>query len=391
MRLGIYVHPWDLSDEGAQNVLPKLASNGIEFINLAVSYHSGRFFLPHNPRRKIYNAEEGVVYFDPSNMHFSNSRLQPMKSKYYSNMDILKEAVDTARDYSITVNAWTVCLHNAVFARDHRDLAVENMYGEADANFLCPVKSDTRKYVTSLISSLGTAYDIGEIELESAFFPSSFLHGSHHEVMGIRITSLMSYLLSTCFCQDCIANARGKGIDLKDARERAIKHVHDAIMSQAGITNPDAVNDSDLTTHLTESGFEDIISYKKSISRDLLLEYSDAANQSGTGISIVSTSKGLLGSGVDLDFPSGTINGLDLIAYFQNIPDITYDVATIRKKVPDHTSIRAGINLTYPYAYNPTRLQQSVNAALSEHADSIIFYNYGWATENIINELKNLR
>ncbi|MCL4451912.1 MAG: hypothetical protein M1327_04740 [Candidatus Thermoplasmatota archaeon] len=391
MRLGIYVHPWDLADEGAKTVLHKLASNGIEFINLAVSYHSGRFFLPHNPRRKIYNAEEGVVYFDPARMNSMNSRIHPIKSKCYPSKDILKEAVDTAKEYSITVNAWTVCLHNAVFARDHSELAVENMYGEADPNLLCPVKSDSRKYVASLISSLGADYEVGEIELESAFFPSSFLHGAHHEVMGIRITPVMSYLLSTCFCQDCITNAKGKGIDLKDARDRAIKLIHDEIMNQAKIINPEAVNDSDLTKNLKQSGFEDIMSYKKAVSRDLLSEYSEAANQSGTGISIVSTSKGLTGSGIDLDFPSGRINGLDLIAYFQNISDIRRDVAAIRKNVPDHTPIRAGININYPYAYNPSRLNQSVEAALSGRADSIIFYNYGWATENIIEELNNLR
>ncbi|MGC8515036.1 MAG: hypothetical protein ACP5OC_02740 [Thermoplasmata archaeon] len=391
MRLGMYVHPWDIADEGTRNVLSLLAKSGIEFINLAVSYHSGRFFLPHNPAKKVYYADEGVIYFDPGKDDFKSSKLKPFKSSSHAGRDILKESVDIAKDYGITVNAWTVCLHNGRFAVEYPDLAVENMYGEKDRNFLCPVKSDSTKYIKSMIMSLATGYDIGEIELESAFFPSAFIHGAHHEVMGIRITPVMSYLLSTCFCPDCIASARSKGIDLNLSRKHAISYIHDQVLSMRDISNPDEVAFPDLNQATIQAGFEDIISFKNAVSRDLLLEYSEAAIVAGTNISIVSTSRGLAGSGIDLKIPPGTIKALDLIAYYQNISEIKSDVSLIRTKVPSNIPVRTGINLTYPYAYNSARLHESVEAALSAGSNSIIFYNYGWATENIIEEIQNLR
>lgn len=390
MQSGMYVHPWDIADEGSDKLLSSLAQTGIEFINLAVSYHSGRFFLPHNPKRKIYYADEGVIYFNPGKDDFRNSRLKPVKSSCYATMDILKESVNAAKDYGITVNAWTICLHNCKFAFDYPDLAVENMYGEKDMNSLCPLKQDSRNYVKSLIMSLSTGYDIGEIELESAFFPSAFIHGAHHEVIGVRITPVMSYLLSTCFCQDCISSARSKGIDLNDSRKHAISYIHDRILSMRNINSPDDVANPDIYHSLIQEGFEDIITFKNTIGKDLLLEYSETAIEAGTNISIVGTSRGLAGSGVDLEIPSGSIKGLDLVAYYQDISEINKDVSLVRSKVPSNVSVRTGINLTYPYAYNATRLLGSVEAALSAGSSSIIFYNYGWATKSIIEELRNL-
>ncbi len=390
MRSGMYVHPWDVVDEGARNVFSSISKTRMEFINLAVSYHSGRFFLPHNPTKKVYYADEGVIYFDPAKDDFRSSKLKPVKSSSYADRDILKESVDIAHDYGITVNAWTVCLHNGRFAVEYPELAVENMYGEKDMNFLCPVKSDSSRYVKSLIMSLATGYDVGEIELESAFFPSAFIHGVHHEVMGIRITPVMSYLLSTCFCTDCVALARSKGINLKESRKHAISYIHDQVLHMRDISNPEEAVDPGLDQALMQSGFEEIISFKNEVSRDLLTEYSEAAHEAGTEISIVSTGRGLAGSGIGLEFPSRTIKALDLIAYYQNISEIKRDVSLIRMKVPRNVSVRTGINMTYPYAYNTSRLHKSVDAALSAGSDSIIFYNYGWATENIIEELQNL-
>ena len=62
MRSGMYFHPWDVVDEGARNVFSFISRTRMEFINLAVSYHSGRFFLPHNPTKKC--VECGAVIAD---------------------------------------------------------------------------------------------------------------------------------------------------------------------------------------------------------------------------------------------------------------------------------------------------------------------------------------
>src|ERR1022692_2646251 len=56
----MYVHPWDVADEGADSVLERITSTGITTVNLATSYHSGRYLLQHNPKKKVYFAEEGV-------------------------------------------------------------------------------------------------------------------------------------------------------------------------------------------------------------------------------------------------------------------------------------------------------------------------------------------
>ncbi|MEM2294309.1 MAG: hypothetical protein QXX41_13640, partial [Nitrososphaerota archaeon] len=57
--LAMYLHPWDLIDEGPEAVLSTMHEMGLTHINLATSYHCGRYILPHNPNKLIYFAEEG--------------------------------------------------------------------------------------------------------------------------------------------------------------------------------------------------------------------------------------------------------------------------------------------------------------------------------------------
>lgn len=386
----MYLHPWDIFEEGADKVTSRLHRQGIEFINLAVSYHGGRFFLPHNPKFKVYNAEEGVIYFEPSKESFKNSGLKPVRSSSYGKRDILKETVDAARKTGITVNAWTVCLHNSVFASARSDLAIENIYGEKDVNFICPVKNDSRKYVTSMIATLGSQYDLGEIELESAFFPSGFIHGSHHEVFGIRINAVISFLLSTCFCNDCIANASERGFDLADARRRAIVCVQDEIVKMKYTEIQDVTSFGNIEDMLRDAGFNDIVSFKKEITGEIVQEYAEAAADSGTRISTVGTSEGYRVNCFNFSSLSGKIEDLDLIAYLQDPKAIQKYVSDIRVELPEKLPLRTGISINYPYAYNAYRLRESVNSAASAGSDSIIFYNYGWATEGIIDEIGNI-
>jgi len=390
VHFGIYVHPWDIAEEGADKVVSRLSRVGIESINLAVSYHGGRFFLPHNPKFKVYNAEEGVTYFGSPKECFKNSSLKPVRSSSYRERDLLKETIDAARNIGVTVNAWTVCLHNAVFASARTDLAVENIYGEKDVNFICPVKKDSKNYVTSMIRTLGSQYDLGEIELESAFFPSGFIHGSHHEVFGVRVSPVMSFLLSTCFCADCIANAKERGFDLAFARKRAISFIQDEIMNIKNTNSPDLASSGNILDLLEEAGFGDLVSFKEEIVGNILRDYTEDATDAGTRISIVGTSMGFRANCFRFKNLAGKIKGLDLVAYFQDSKTIKNNIFEIRRELPDSVPLRAGINISYPYAFNASRLKEAVRSAVSAGSDSIIFYNYGWATDGIIDEIGNI-
>ena len=65
MKAGLYTYAWDLEDEGYDRALGRIAEAGFNNVNLATSYHAGKFLLPHNPRRRLYIAEDGAIFFQP--------------------------------------------------------------------------------------------------------------------------------------------------------------------------------------------------------------------------------------------------------------------------------------------------------------------------------------
>ncbi|MEM2876103.1 MAG: hypothetical protein QXL67_04025, partial [Candidatus Bathyarchaeia archaeon] len=134
----VYLHGWDVVDEGVDDVLSRIDSFGFNAVNLAVSYHSGRYILPHNPRQRVYFAEEGVVYFEPHNENYMNTILKPQRSEKYAGVDILKSIVERAKDYNMKINAWTICNHNSSFVKQHPEVGILDPYLHTDYNWMCP-------------------------------------------------------------------------------------------------------------------------------------------------------------------------------------------------------------------------------------------------------------
>ena len=137
-------------------------------MNLATSYHCGRYILTHNPKRRIYFAEEGVVYFRPDPKFFASTPIKPRVSTQFPDVDIVELATREAEKHGIGVNSWTVTLHNSQLARAHPEAAVINPFGDTDYNFLCPNNPHSRNFVTGLVRNLAERYSLEAIQLESA-------------------------------------------------------------------------------------------------------------------------------------------------------------------------------------------------------------------------------
>jgi len=54
LKTSIYAYPWDLIDEGIDQAVAKIATLGVDALQVSMSYHSGKFISPRNPRRRVY-------------------------------------------------------------------------------------------------------------------------------------------------------------------------------------------------------------------------------------------------------------------------------------------------------------------------------------------------
>src|ERR671915_331122 len=62
---GLFLHVWDLQDEGVDRVLGWMKDSGLNQMLIAGSYHSGWFVHPRKDTRRGYITQGGVPYFPP--------------------------------------------------------------------------------------------------------------------------------------------------------------------------------------------------------------------------------------------------------------------------------------------------------------------------------------
>jgi len=212
MKKSIYAYPWDFADEGIGTVLEALRSNGVTGLYVAAAYHAGKFIFPHNPKRRVYFPEDGVVYFSPDAKYYQSTPLKPVCASLATEGDLLRDIFERCKDFEITPAAWLVCLHNSRLGMQHPQCTTKNVFGDSYPHSLCPARAEVVEYVKGLVSDVLDNYPLARVFLESLSY-MGFLHGYHHEFYGVKVDSYRASLLSLCFCDACRSEAAEVGVD----------------------------------------------------------------------------------------------------------------------------------------------------------------------------------
>jgi hypothetical protein len=357
-------------------------------VNLATSYHSGRYLLQHNPKKKIYFAEEGVVYFSPKADYFKDSVLKPRRSSEYRDVDVLALLLKSAGSYGMKVNSWTVTFHNSAFGRSHPELAVVDAFGGINYNYLCPNAPGSRKYHEGLVRNL-LDYDLGAIMLESSSFPSGLQHGDHHEMFGGHIEPLPSELLTVCFCEHCVKAAKASGFDLPKARKVIRQIVETSFEFPASVLKSTSFSETLRTSYVLATDLEEIRAvqdFQRQTVSDLFSETRQLIKESRSKTKLnVITYGGFTGEytfgrgaeGVSLRKLQGIVDGIDLIVYVSDPEVVQYLVKWSAFEAGD-TPIYAAFRPSYPVLFSKDGVVSSVANAVEAGAKGVSFYNYGW-------------
>lgn len=213
----LYVYAWDFVDEGTDAVLDRVKSLGMDGIAMAVSYHAGKFILPHNPKHRVYFPEDGTVYFDP-HVAFYPGPVKPEPASMIRAGDVLAEVAEGCKRFGLALTAWTVCMHNTRLGMLHPDFTPSNAYGDRYPYCLCPARPEAAEYALGLIGDLVANYHLDTIFLEALGY-MGFFHGFHHEIYGLRLDAQAQGLMGLCFCGACRARATNNGIDAERVAE----------------------------------------------------------------------------------------------------------------------------------------------------------------------------
>jgi len=378
----VYLHPWDAVDEGVATVVSRLVETGFTHINLASSYHSGRFILPHNPKRRVYVAEEGVVYFKPDPRSYVGTKLLPRRSSNYADTDVLELVSGAADDAGVKVNSWTVCLHNSAHVSQHPDVGVVDAYGAPDPNFMCPNNPDVRNYLLGLVRDLSSRYSLDFVQLESPVYPFGLEHGDHHEFFGVPVEPIASYLYPGCFCRFCVAKAREVGIDLPDVQKRVKQLIDISLQTPARILKNVPEGDTFRSMHdliREDEMVTQLFGFKTSVWAEVLSQCREVVRENGgSRLSLITGALFKGPEGVPVASVSKIVDAIDLICYFENPERVYYYVKWVKHQMSQGCRLIPALRMNYPIAYSPETISRSVDFAIEAGGDGLAFYNYGW-------------
>lgn len=218
---------WDLADEGIDEVLGRLHDSGVNGLHLALAYHGGRFYCPHNPKHGIIQAPEGALYFQPNLSSYQGIR--PFAHPQYGSGAFVSHVREAMYDYDMNFTAWLVLFNNRTLTIKHPDCMIVNALGDPLEGALCPSNPAVRAYAQTLVEDLAHRVEVDAIEIEDFAFGS--LESYKGPVwQGVPIGRNLGYLLGLCFCKHCRSRAEEANIEVDDLTHHVERMITSGMM-----------------------------------------------------------------------------------------------------------------------------------------------------------------
>ncbi|XID90397.1 hypothetical protein ACF3MZ_17820 [Paenibacillaceae bacterium WGS1546] len=282
-----------------------------------------------------------------------------------------------AKALGMQVYAWVVGFHNTHLGETFPEFTVHNAFGEAYRHALCPSHQETKQYVQAILVDLAEGCELDGFVLESFDFPG-MLHGDHHELVGTSRKSELEELLGLCFCKRCRANAEAAGIEVSRFRQE---------VAQAAET---VGNSGKPVTVASLPSYKQYLQLREDTVADVFALCRDVLDRTGKSLKLLSTLWLAYGSNPGLYGmnPRRLDPYVDqwIACYPSSIEDTEAFVHRALQSIP-RSKLAAGIRMIEPEVVVPEQLDGYMNAYSKAGIDDLYFYNYGLASEEIVERL----
>lgn len=356
---GFYAYGWNLPTLDCE--LGAMADMGMRHLTLAASYHAGKFIQPRDANRRVYFPEDGTVYFRARSERYG--KLKPQVARLVDEQDVLRQACDDGR---LRCRAWTVLNHNSRLGWAHRDMVVRNAWGDPYPYALCPAHPDVAAYAVALCADLADQHDLESLMLETPGW-LTYDHGYHHEFAQLTLDAEASALLGLCFCDHCLAGARGAGIDAAQLGEEVRRRV-DARL--AGDTSEFPENSDLAAFHRWRAGIVTALcaDIRANVRRDVEVHAISTCQRPHANAYL---------EGHDLGALAAVLDGIELPIYQPSTAAAVADFAWADQAIGDVRKRSVILRPGHPDMADKDQLRDSVRHMTQADVQSLSFYNYG--------------
>lgn len=367
----LYAYPWDVAGSGARGFIDQSLALGMNAVTIAASYHAGKFLRPHaRSGGRVVFPEDGVTYFKPS-PHYGELRAAP-----HSDPALLRVIDELLADGRLRVNAWTVLLHNSRLGALHPDCTARNAYGDGYVYSLCPMQPRVFEYALALACD-AAAQCVHNVILETpGWLP--YAHGYHHEFSQLRSNVWLDAMLGLCFCDACMARAKGCGIDAHGLRDYVIGRV-DGYLGGARDASAHEAQDW-LAADAALSAFAAYTAMRQQRVTELVAAIR-AAMPAAVGLGVIPTVQRPTSAcwleGSELEALAGVADFIEVPFYEATATGVHADAQATLASVKHPGKVRAILRPGPPDLADGAELAPALEAVRALGIRDVSFYNYG--------------
>ena len=371
MSCSVYAYPWNFCPDDFRHKLDEIQALGLQGINLAVSYHAGKFIHPRSTGHRVYFPEDGVVYFRPRAAY---GRIKPATSRLLEKEDVLKCLTKTG---GLLLNAWMVLLHNTRLGMQYPEAAVRNAFRDGYVYSLCPAHPEVRDYAVTLCRDLAEHYPVSNLLLETPGY-LAYSHGYHHEFAQVPPDTWLEAWLALCFCEYCLAGAGKAGIDGSGLQRMAATAIDDYLGSAELSHHKTALTwlEDDVNANAELKAF---MQWRCNVVTSLVSEIS-AEVRHGVKVKVITTTqpshRTAVLEGHDLPALHNAADGLELPLYQPSVTVAKAEAEYVIHKVSGVERLGAILRPGWPDMHSEEQVMETLACVEELGFRDISFYNY---------------
>lgn len=384
MRLGFFAYPWDLGDEGPEEVVGAMAGRGCNALALNAVYHHARLLRPRRPGPKTVELPGAVAAFQPHAALYPTAGMLPLAHAPLVQANVLARTRDACARHGLDLGLWIVGLHNSTLGAQVPNLCTVNCFGDRYTYNLCPATEEAGGYLEALAHDLCIQFQPQRLVLEATGY-LGLRHGLHHELFFAPWDEALEMLLSLCFCASCQARARAAGLDAEAVGRQVALWAGRLLGGAPDPASPDLAG-SRLSSLLAQ--IPDLAAYhavRADAVSALVRRVQAVASEAGADLDIIPASFHRPASrawleGAHLAELSTACQHLLIPAYWPAADMVAADLGWARWLAP-RASLAAGLNACEPALASAEALAAQAAACRDAGCRGIYYYNYGLLPE----------
>ncbi len=228
----ISAFPWDLTDEGEDEVLDRLHGEiGVTGLSVWAASPPVVQLRPRDVTPRVFRTRGGLC-FHSDETRYAATRCKPMVAGWVKAKEPLRRMAEACNARGMPLRLIISASMTGRLAQRHPEMACKNLFAVESHRCVCLSNPDVRTYLECVMRELAETFEPAAIVVRDFEIAWPDATGPDFRT-SIELGAVERVLLETCFCESCLQRAAQADVDAEMVRRSAVVLLDAALNRQA--------------------------------------------------------------------------------------------------------------------------------------------------------------